>query len=65
MEKNIKIKPIDSSFKNKPIAYCLELPFGIIFLSSYVTMETINIISSDVDINKNLLINKIYYFRSV
>ena len=35
-EKNLKIKPIDSSFNNKRIAYCLELPFGIISFSSYL-----------------------------
>ena len=49
-EKKIKIKPIDSSFKNKPIAYCLELRFGIISSSSYVNIETMNIISSAVKI---------------
>ena len=28
--KNLKIKSVDSSLKNKRIAYCFELPFGII-----------------------------------
>ena len=50
--KNIKIKPIDSSFKNKHIAYCLELPFGIMSSSSYIIIEIMNIISSDVEMNK-------------
>ena len=38
---NIKIKPIDSSFKNNCIAYCLKLTFGIISSSSYVNIESI------------------------
>ena len=42
--KNLKIKPIDSSFKNKRIAYCLESSFGIISSSSYVNIETMNIL---------------------
>ena len=28
--KNLRIRPIDSSFENKCLAYCLELPFEII-----------------------------------
>ena len=28
--KNLKIKSVDSSLKNKLITYCFELPFGII-----------------------------------
>ena len=35
--KKIKIKPVNSSLKNKQIAFCFELPFGIIYLSSYVS----------------------------
>ena len=54
MEKNIKIKPIDSIFKNKPIAYCLELPFEIISFSSYADIETISISSFVVKINEFL-----------
>ena len=54
--KNLKIKPIDSSFKNKCITYFFELPFGIISFSSYVNIETMNIISSDVEMN-NVLAN--------
>ena len=41
------LKPNDSSFKSKHIAYCLELPFRIISSSSYVNIETMNITSSD------------------
>ena len=54
--KNLKIEPTDSSLKAKCIAYCLELPFGIISLSSYVNIETMNIISSDTNITKNYLL---------
>ena len=54
--KNLRIEPIDSSLKAKCIVYCLELPFGIISLSSYVNIETMNIISSDTNITKNYLL---------
>ena len=57
MEKFFKIKPIDSDFKNKRIAHCLELHFGIISSSSYVNIETIIIISSDIEMNKVLANN--------
>ena len=46
---HLKIKPIDSSFKKKRIAYCLELSFG--------NIETMNIISSDVEMTKVLANN--------
>ena len=52
--KNGKIKPIDSIFKNKCTVYCLELPFGIISFCRYVGIETMNIISSDVEMHKVL-----------
>ena len=48
--KNLKIKPIDLNFKNKQIAYCLDLPFGIISFYSFVNIETINIIFSNVEV---------------
>ena len=48
---NLKIKPTDSNLKNKCIAYCLELPFGILSFSCYVNIEAMNIISFDVEIN--------------
>ena len=50
--KNFKIKPIDSSFNNKQIAYCPQLSYGIISFDSFVDIETMNIISSDVEVNK-------------
>ena len=53
--KNLKIKPIDLNFKNKQIAYCLDLLFGISFYS-FVNIETINIIFSNVEVNEYELI---------
>ena len=50
--KNLKIKPIDSSFNNKQIAYCPDLPFGIISFNSFFNIETMNIISSDVEVDE-------------
>ena len=44
MEKKLKIKPADLNFRNKLITYCFELPFGIISFSSYVDIDTMNII---------------------
>ena len=50
--KNLKIKPIDSNFNNKQIAYCPDLPFGIISFNSFFNIGTMNIISSDVEVNE-------------
>ena len=36
------MKPIDWSLKNKQIAFCSELTFGIISLSSFANIETMN-----------------------
>ena len=55
-KENLTIDPIDSSLKNKCIAYCPELPFGILSFSSYVDIEAMNIISSDVEINEYKLL---------
>ena len=52
--KNLEIKPIDSSLKDKYIAYCPELPFGILSPISYRNIKTMNI-SSDTKIAKKLL----------
>ena len=54
--KNLKIKPIDSNFSNKQRAYCPDLPFGIISFNSFVNIETMNIFSSDVEVNEHKLI---------
>ena len=58
------MKSFDSSFKNKRITYCLELTFGIISSYSYVSIETINIISSDVEMKKVLTNNpsNLFYY---
>ena len=56
-EKNLRVKPADSTLKNKGIAYCFELPFAIISFSSYVKIETMNIISSDKEMKKVLANN--------
>ena len=36
---NLRKKPIDLSIKNKQIAFCSNLPFGILPLSSCVDIE--------------------------
>ena len=36
---NLRRKPIDLSIKNKQIAFCSNLPFGILSLSSCVDIE--------------------------
>ena len=51
--KNLRIEPIDLSLKKKCIAYCPELPFGIISPCSYLNIETMNTIS-DTKITKKL-----------
>ena len=55
-EKNLNKKPIDLSIKNKQVAFCSNLPFGILSFSSYVNIETMNIIFSDVDMNEYKLL---------
>ena len=50
--KSLKIKTICSGFKNNRITYCVELSFGIISSSRYINIQTLNIISSDVEMNK-------------
>ena len=51
--KYIKIKPGDLDIKNERIAYCCELPFGIISFFTLINIETMNIISSDIEINNS------------
>ena len=53
---NLKIKPIDITLKNKCIAYCPELPFGILSFSSHADIEAMNIISSNAEINEYKLL---------
>ena len=60
---NLKIRPIDLSLKEKFITYCHELSLGIISFSSYVNIETLNIISSDGKMYEHLAhnSNNIFY----
>ena len=44
---NNREHPIDLSIKNKQIVYCSYLPSGTLLQSSYVDIESTNIISSD------------------
>ena len=56
---NLRKKSIDLSIKNKQKTFCSNLPFGILSLSSYVDIESMNIISSNVDMNEyKLLVTK-------
>ena len=56
MEKSLKKRPVDLSLKNRQIAFCSDLTFGILSFSSYVDIETINIIFSDVVMNEYKLL---------
>ena len=40
----------------KQIAYCPDLPFAIISFNSFVNIETLNVIFSDVEVNEYELI---------
>ena len=52
--KNFKIKRTDSSNKSKCMAYCSELPYGILSYSSYIDLGRIKVVSSAVKkINTN------------
>ena len=56
-KKNHKIKSVDFSIKNKKIAFCSELPFWILSFNSYLSIESMNVISSDVQTNEYKLLN--------
>ena len=57
---NFRKIPIDLSIKNKQIAFCSNLPFGILSLSSYVDIASMSIISFNVDMNEyKLLVTKL------
>ena len=46
---NLRKKPIfDLSIKNRQIAFCFNPPFGILSFSSYVDIESMNVILRDV-----------------
>ena len=50
--KNLKAKPLDSSFIKKQVAYCPQLFCGIVSFNSFVNIETMKIISSDIEVNE-------------
>ena len=50
--KNLKTKPIDLSNKNKCMAYCSELAFGMLSYSSYIDLEKMKIVHSIVEKNE-------------
>ena len=47
--KNLKTKLIDSSNKNKCIAYCGKLPFGILSHCRYIDLEKMKIVSCKIE----------------
>ena len=49
---NLNKKPIDLSIKNKQIAFCSNLPIGALSFSSHVDIKSMNITSSDADMNE-------------
>ena len=55
-EESLNKRPIDLSIKNKQVAFSSNLPFGILSFSSYVDIETMNIIFSDLDMNEYKLL---------
>ena len=64
--KNLKIEPIDSNVRSKCMVYCDELLFGALSPCRYLNTETMNILSSDTEININeRIVNKriIYYSK--
>ena len=54
--KNLNEKPIDLSIKNTKISFYSNLPFGMLSFSNYVDIESMNTISSDVDMNEYRLL---------
>ena len=54
--KDLKIKSIDLNNKNKCMANCNKLPFGILSCSSYIDLEKMKIVSSVVEKNEYKLL---------
>ena len=48
--KNPKIKLVGFSIQNKKIAFCSELPFGILSSNSYLDFGSMNVICSSIEI---------------
>ena len=42
IEKNIKVEPIDSTFKDDIMFYYDEIPFGTILSNPFLSIETMN-----------------------
>ena len=49
--KKNKIRPMDTDLKGKSIAYSPLLPFALLSMSEFINIDTMNIISSDVEID--------------
>ena len=47
--KSFKTKPIDSSNKNKCMAYCGELPFGILSYCRKIDLDKMKIVSCKIE----------------
>ena len=58
------MQPIDLSLKDKYIAFCPKLPFGISSLCSHVNIEAMNIISSYAKITNYLLSQKKLFYQA-
>ena len=50
-KKKIEIRPIDTDLKEKVMAYSPLLPFTFFSKSEFINIDTMNIISSDVEID--------------
>ena len=49
--KKIKIRPVDTDLKGKSMTYSPLLPFTLLSMSEFINIGTMNIISSDVEID--------------
>ena len=48
-DKKLKTKPVGSSNKNKCMAYCGELLFGILSYCKYIDLEKMKIVSGKIE----------------
>ena len=55
--KNLKINSVDSSSQNREVAFCSELPIGILSFNSYLDIRSMNIIFSSVEKNEHKFLN--------
>ena len=49
--KKTKIRPIDTDLEGKSMAYGPLLPFALLSMSEFINIDTMNIISSDVEVD--------------